>query len=221
MKVSDVLARTVEALNDPTYERWSQASQIRYVNDAVLAVLMVRPDANPTSGELTLVAGSLQSLPANGLRLLDISHNVGGAAISYVDREVLDKFMPAWRSSTQTTKIKNWIYDNKFPKEYEVYPPAKVNHKVYGRWSAEPTPLTLVTEDLVLDDVYINPVVEFVLFKAYSIDTEFSLQPAIAGAHLNAFSMMLGQKTSKDLVFSPDLNQRGANPNVSATMGAV
>lgn len=221
MIVSDVLTRTTEALNDPTYERWSQASQIRYVNDAVLAVLVLRPDAYTVSGNLTLVAGSVQALPAGGLRLLDVSHNVGGNVVSYIDREVLDKFMPSWRNATQSLKIKHWIYENKFPKRYDVYPPAKVGAVLYGTWSTTPTAVTAASDSIVLDDIYLNPLVEFVLYKCYSVDTEFSLKPEIAGAKINVFRSMLGEKTSKDLAFSPDLNQKGASPNVSATVGAV
>lgn len=219
MLVSDVLTRATEALNDPTYERWSQASLIRYTHDAVLAVISVRPDAYPVSGTLTLVAGTVQALPVSALRLLDISHNASGRVVTYIDRDVLDRQAPSWRTATASTTIKHWVYDNKFPKAFEVYPPAKVGAALNGKWSATPAIALNLSDVLVLDDVYLNPVVEFVLFKAYSIDTEFSRQPHIAAAHLNAFRLMLGEKTSKDLAFSPDMNQKGAAPNPGQAQG--
>jgi len=221
MLVSDVLTRTTEALNDPTYERWTQASQIRYVNEAVLAVLAIRPDAYPVSGNLTLVAGSSQTLPPGALRLLDISHNVGGNIVTYLDREVMDRLMPSWRSATESLRIKHWMYENKVPKKFDVYPPAKLGAVLYGTWSAVPTALTALGDTLAIDDIYMTPVVEFVLYKCYLIDTEFSLQPNIAGTHMNMFSMLMGQKTSKDVAYSPDLNQKGGNPNISIAAGAV
>jgi hypothetical protein len=221
MLVSDVFAEANKTLNDPNDVRWTQADKIRYINDGVLAIGLVRPDAIAKNATLALAAGSKQVLPADGLRLLDVRRNTGGNAVLYIDRTILDHQLPDWPTLTQKTVIKHWMYENANPKVFDVYPPAKLGASLDIVYSAIPTKVAATTDTIPLDDIYINPLVEFLLFKAYSIDVEFSRQPQVAGAHMNAFAMMLGQKTSRDLVFSPDLNQRGAQPNLSATQGGV
>jgi hypothetical protein len=221
MLVSDVIARAILALNDPGELRWPQVDKIKYLNDGVLAVGTVRPDALAKNADFTAVAGTKQTIPADGIRLLDVLRNVGGNAVTYVDRAVLDSQLPSWPTTTQKTIIKHWMYENSNPKIFHVYPPAKLGAAIEIVYSATPAPVTALTNTVPLDDIYINPLVEFVLYKCYSIDTEFSRQPQVAGAHMNAFAMMLGQKTNRDMVFSPDMNQRGAAPNMAITQGGL
>lgn len=221
MLVSDVLGRAALVLNDPTYERWTQAELIGHLNDGVLAIAVARPDALATTGTLTLVAGARQSLPASALKLLSVDWREDGRAVTYVERDLLDRLLPTWRVATATAKTKHWLYDNRTPKVFDVYPPAKAATTVQATWAVVPTKLVQVTDVVPLDEVYINPLVEFVAYKAYSVDTEFSRQPQVAAAKLNAFRMMLGEKTSKDLAFAPDMQDKGATPAKGQAQGSV
>jgi len=107
MLASDVLTRVRLLLQDPDGVRWLDAEQFQWLTDGQRAIVVVRPDASAKNAEIELVAGSKQTLPDDGLRLLDVVRNVpvtavnsttqtGGRAVRLVDREVLDSQDPSW-----------------------------------------------------------------------------------------------------------------------------
>ena len=49
-----------------------------------------------------------------------------------------------------------------------------------------------------LDDIYINPLIDFILYRAFSKDSEYAANSTNAVSHYNAFMQQLGDKTTVD-----------------------
>lgn len=117
IKVVEVLDRASILLQDATNTRFPKFELLKFFNDAQREIVLHRPDANMVNENQNLVTGSKQSLPANGLRLIDIVRNQNGRSITQVDRKILDESLPNWHEATAgVNKIENYIYDGSDPK---------------------------------------------------------------------------------------------------------
>lgn len=223
MLASDIIDRARVVLNDADATRWLNDEFFKWINDGQRVIVMVRPDASVANEPVNLVAGTKQSIPATGLRLLDVVRNVGaspgnagGRAVRIVDREVLDTQNPNWHSDTGVTTVKNFVYDNRDAKNFYVYPPAAVGARVEIIYSKVPTNVTATSDNLSVDDIYTDALLNYVLFRAYSKDAEFAQNMQLSSSYLGIFNSMLGIKTQKDVAYSPDLNSKGAMPSPAA-----
>lgn len=237
MKANDVISRARILLNDQDGTRWLDGELTSWINDAQKLIAMTRPDASVSNSTVTLAAGTKQTLPTSGFRLLDVVRNIsatgaGGRAIRYVDREVMDSQDPFWHGSTEKDIIKHYIYDNRDPKNYYVYPPAVAGTKIEIMYSVSPaevvydgTNATTIAASLntvlTVSDIYLEAVLNYVMYRAYSKDAEFSQNPQLAAGYLQTVYSMLGIKTQKDVAFSPDLNSKGAMPSPGIQAGGV
>lgn len=230
MIVSDIIGRARILLNDQDATRWLDSELVSWINDAQKLIALVRPDASVSNTSLTLVAGTKQSVPAGGFRLLDVIRNLGndgitgGRSIRVVDREVLDSQDPMWHTGAQSGTIKHFIYDNRNPLTFYVYPPAVAGTKIEVMYSVAPAEIVYSANNvnatmaalLTVADIYLESVLNYVMYRAYSKDAEFSQNPQLAAGYLQTVYSMLGIKTQKDVAFSPDLNSKGAMPNAAA-----
>jgi hypothetical protein len=222
MLASDVLTRARLVLNDIDKVRWLDEEGFQWLTDGQRTIVLVRPDACVANIVDPLVPGTRQEIPTGGFRLLDIMRNapngatIGGRSVRLVDRDVMDTQNPAWHTGTPSLVITNFIFDNRDPTVYYVYPPAAPGAKLEIIYSKAPTTVAALTDILSLTDIYIDPLLNYLLFRCYSKDAQFAQNAQLASAYLQTFLGMLGVKTKKDAAYSPDLNPKGANPNPAA-----
>ena len=225
MLASDIIDRARIVLNDADGIRWLDAEMLKWINDGQRVIALVRPDASVSNSTLALATGTKQSIPDDGLRLLDVVRNTtGGRAVRHVDRDVLDTQNPTWHNDTSSATIKNYIYDNRDPKNFYVYPPAASGASLNIIYSKNPTDVTTTSSAVAVADVYADPLLNYVLHRAYSKDAEFAQNFQLSANYLGIFQQMLGIKTGKDAAFSPDMNSKGKTtmPNAAALqMGGV
>lgn len=229
MLASEISDRARLVLNDADGVRWLDAELLKWINDGQRAVVLVRPDACCSNTGLTLAAGTKQTIPSDGLRLLDVVRNVdsngaGGRVVRHVDRDVLDTQNVNWHSETGQATVKNYVYDNRDPKTFYVYPPATSSARVEIVYAKNPTDCASLSSSLAIADIYADALLNYVLFRAYSKDAEFAQNLTLSGTYLQMFGAMLGVKTQKDAAYSPDLNSKGktTEPNPMALrMGGV
>lgn len=210
-----IIRRVVETLNDTTSVRWPVAELVRYLNDGQREVGTYRPDALVTGATVSLAAGSKQALPANGVKLMDIVRNASTSqrAVRMVSRQILDAQIPNWHNVTGATEVLHFIYDPRDPLVFYVYPPAAASGaSVYMIYSATPTAVTepaegttytAVTGNIGIPDIYANALIDYVLYKAYTKDTEYAGNAARAQAHYQAFVNALTVEANATAVASP------------------
>ena len=203
--VGTIIGRANTLLNDPGFIRWPKQELLDYYNDATRAIVLVRPDANVASVEFTCVSGTKQSLPSNALKLLDVVRNAGGHAIRYVDRAAIDANYPDWHSGNTANKVEAYCLDERSPKAFYLYPGPSAGVDVDIVYSVAPVAKTLAEVESVdtpavadLDDIYINPLLDWIMYRAFSKDAEWSANGNRATAHYQAYSDQLGLKTQVD-----------------------
>jgi hypothetical protein len=217
-----IVRRVVETLQDNTSVRWPVNELVRYLNDGQREIVLYRPDAMVTNAAISLVAGSKQALPANGTKLIEIVRNTGGSrrSVRLVNREILDSQAPNWHNITGSTEILHFMYDPRDPKIFYVYPPAADSGaSLDAVYAALPTDVaepadgalyTAVTGNISVPDIYGNVIQDYVLYRAYSKDSEYAGNAARAQAHYGAFANALGVEMKATVNFQPSTV---ANPN--------
>lgn len=198
-----IIRRVVETLQDTTSVRWPVAELVRYLNDGQREVVLYRPDSMVTNATVTLTAGAKQALPSNGSKLIDVIRNSAGnkRSVRMTARNILDTQTPSWYNLTGVTEILHYMYDPRDPKVFYVYPPAASSGaSVDLVYSAYPSDITepadgavfsAVTGNISLPDIYANILADYIMYRAYTKDTEYAGNAARAQAHYAAFQAAL------------------------------
>lgn len=212
-----VIRRCVETLQDTTSIRWPINELVRYLNDGQREVVMYRPDAMVTGTTITCAAGSKQSLPANGAKLIEVTRNAAAGtnkrAVRLVNREILDAQTPNWHNLTGVNEVLHYTYDPREPRVFYVYPPATSTAQLDIVYAAYPTDITepadgstytAVTGNISLPDIYGNALQDFILYKAYTKDSEYAGNGQRAQAHYATFANALGIEIKATVAVAPN-----------------
>lgn len=209
MLASDIITEVSGQLNDIAQITWVEDALIRYIDSAQEMVVSIRPDAYSQITNMLMGVGSKQDLPASALRLLDIKRNMGtdgnspGRVVIAIDEESLDLFSFSHHAATQKEVIKNFSYDEKTPNTFYVDPPSDGTGYIEISISRIPPKITGVSDPLVLKDIYFNHVVQWCMFRAYSIEVDSASSQSRAQKHETSFYLMMGKKFRRDVIFSP------------------
>lgn len=222
---NNLFDRVRDLIQDVGKVRWTDTELLNYLNDGRRDLAAARPDLYSETTNLTLVAGTRQTIPSDGTRLIDAirnvtSANVIGRAVRIVEREILDAHSPDWHTEPTSTVIKNFMYDEREPKTFYVYPPAAAGHKMTIVYSK--APVELISADLVStsvlerEDIFISALVDYIVYRCLSKDSEFAGNAQRAVMHYQAFANLVGIGNKKRLTSSPNLNNvGGAVPRVA------
>lgn len=204
ISAQSIIHRVVDILQDTTSVRWPVPELVRYLNDGQREVVLYRPDATIKSATVSCAAGAKQALPSDGAKLIDVIRNSasGGTnkAVRLVAREVLDAQIPNWYGLSGELDVVHYTYDPRDPKTFFVYPPALTTTRVDITYSAFPTDVTEpadgstyddVAGNMDLPDIYGNVVTDYILYRAYSKDSEYAGNAQRAQAHYGAFANAL------------------------------
>lgn len=204
----NVLQRVVITLLDQNAIRWPTAELVRYLNDGQRDIALVRPDATSTTATMALAGGARQTLPATGAKLLEVIRNTSGTkrAVRLTSRVILDAQAPDWYNLTGVTEVRHYTYDSREPRIFYVYPPAassgasvELIYSAYPTDIAEPASnalYTAVTGNISVADIYVNALVNYILYRAYSKDSENTQNAALAASFYQLYQNLLGVELS-------------------------
>ena len=233
---ANILARIKDILQDTTSVRWPEAELLRYINDAQREIVNYRPESSATTANIQLVAGTKQSLPSGGLRLIKVTRNMsdtsGGAtgkrAIRIVNVDILNTQEPDWNDPTVSgdaahgTVVKHYIFDEDDPRNFYVYPGVSGNAYVEVVYSASPTDLANTSATISVDDIYANAIIDYVLYRSYMKDAEYAGNAQRAQNHYQLFTASIGQGGQSAMLLDPNNDQVsniGAVPQVMQQQG--
>lgn len=221
ISAQSIIRRATDLLQDQTSVRWPVAELVRYLNDAQRAIIKVRPDAMNTTTTMTLAAGSRQDLDNANLtpapaKLIEITRNMAGASAKRAvtklsTRRVLDAQTPGWHAIAGTVDILHYLFDPRDPKTFYVYPPALVTAQLEVMYSAYPTDIaepgdgalySAVSGNISLPDIFADDLLDLVLSRAYSKDSEDGKADRAAGYKASAVAS-LGAEIQATLAVSP------------------
>ncbi len=220
---SSLIRRATDIIMDNTSVRWPASELVRWLNDAQREVILVRPDAINKTATATLAVGTRQNLDAMALtpapsKLIEITRNMAATsakkAVRLVPRQILDANTPGWHAIAGTVDILHYMFDPRDPKTFYVYPPALPTAQLEIMYSAVPTDIaepadgalySAVVGDLTLPDIYANAVLDYMLYRAYSKDSDFAGNAARAQAHYAAFTASLTAEIQATLAVQPQM----------------
>lgn len=216
-----IIHRVVKTLNDETSVRWLIPDLVTYFNDGQRDIANLRPDSMSKRVMHALQAGYKQTLPADGTKLIDINANGVGSkgTVTLVSSAILDAQVRNWRSMAATNNICHYTYDPREPKTFEVYPPALDTAILEIEYSALPTDipdlaggsmLVNVSGDLCMGDQFANAIQNYILYRCYLKDTEYSANPAKAQSFYQAYANDLGVEIKTAVAVSPNQKTRAS-----------
>lgn len=224
IQAQSIVRRVIETLQDPTSIRWPIAELVRYLNDGQREVVLYRPDSMATNATVSCVAGTKQALPANGAKLIEVVRNASGTkkAVRLTNREILDAQTPGWHNLPGSVDVLHYMYDPRDPRVFYVYPPATASAQLDLVYAAYPTDITepadgafytAVTGNIGLPDIYGNVLQDYILYRAYTKDSEYAVNATRAQAHYAAFANALGVEIKATIAVGPS---PVGNPNRTA-----
>ena len=213
MQADEIIRKVSGILNDAGFITWDYNDLLDYMNSACLLVVSFRPDASVAIGPVDLVDGTLQSLPAGGHRIVDVFHNgplnAPGIALWKTEREIKNRAEPAWLSEAPSSTIYEVILDDHFPDQFWVSPPAIEGAQITIGYTVAPTPVANPEDTFPLLAKYEPAVMEWILYLAFSRDSEETPNQVRAETHKATCLTMLGVKTQADKASSPSVRKRG------------
>ncbi len=221
ISAQSIIRRATDLLQDQTSIRWPAAELVRWFNDAQRAIVKARPDAMNTTTTMTLVAGTRQDLDNASLtpvpaKLIEITRNMASSstkqAIRLVPRQIMDAQTPGWHNLAGSVNILHYMFDPRDPKTFYVYPPATSAAQLEVMYSAYPTDITepadgslytAVTGNLSVPDIYADEVLDLMLARAYSKDSEYAGNEARAQGYRSAANASLGAELQATMAVQP------------------
>ena len=211
ISTASVIDKAQTVLQDTTGVRWPDAELLDWLNDGQQSIVIYKPNAYVRTIAVLMVQGTKQSLPSDGVQLVNVVRNMGangttpGRAIRIAQQEMLDARVPNWHGSTASAEVQHFVYSALNPKTFYVYPPNTGTGYVEMAYGAEPPNATLGGA-ITVDNIYQTALLDYMLYRAFSKDTEFADQSR-STSYLNAFIAALTGKVRVEM---------GADPNVQA-----
>ncbi len=232
-----IIRRATDLLQDQTSVRWPANELVRWLNDAQRSIIKVRPDSMNTTTTMRLSAGTRQSLlsatATSGAtplapvpsKLIEITRNLAATsakkAVRLVPREVLDAQTPGWHSITAVVDVLHYMFDPRDPRAFYVYPPATALAELEVMYSAYPTDITepadgalysAVAGNISLPDIYADDLLNLVMYRAYSKDSEYAGNEQRAVGYLNVVTASLGAEIAATMAVKPQMKPGAATP---------
>lgn len=203
--------KILTADEDASLRRWSDAELLMWLSDGQRVMSTLKPDVCQKIEAVQLALGTRQSLPSDGISLISIIRNMGrdgetpGRAIRLVKREIMDSQNPDWHGEAKRFEIRQYIYDPMDQNTFYVYPPSNGQGYVDAHFNYVPADVDETTDNLSILDNYIPALIDYVLYRAYSKDSDFAGGVNQAKAYLETFMLMMGAGKQAELETNPNV----------------
>lgn len=219
---SDIMKSARILLTDEDSIRWPLVELAGWINEAITAILIAKPSAATDTRVMDLVKGTKQTVPTDGPRkpvmLMKAIRNIlpdgkSGKAITAVDMLAMNAIEPNWHNERRSRKqADHYIYDEQNPEEFFVYPSNDGTGKIEILMNCIPEPieasgaeddLSSYEQDVGLIELYRAPIVDYVIYRAQSKDSEGG-SANLAASHYTLFAQAIGIKTQVEASSSPN-----------------
>lgn len=211
MELGEIIRRAGLILQDEEHVRWEVPELVMWINDGAREIVSRKRSARAVTVALALEGGAYQVLPQRTVQLLDVIRNLGmdggspGRAIRRVDRQLMDDQVPNWHAMKPSASIKHFMFDERAPTVFHVYPPAVADTQIECLISQLPPFVTEVSDVIDLSSEYMNLILAYVVYRALSKDSEFS-NGTVAALHYQAFLEGVSDSYEKVTLNSPNAN---------------
>jgi hypothetical protein len=202
--VRSLLNRAAALLSDKEFVRWEEAELLEWLNDGQTAIARgPATDVYVLRDDITCAAGTVQSMPNDNIRLVDVVKNVDdGSAVLQADYAMVDILQSTWRAAAAGV-AENYFYDERNPDEFEVYPPQAGGELIEILYNAVP-PASAIDGSLHINDAYSDAVLDYMVYRALSKDTEdTATEMRKADRYHQSFLMAAGFRDATDASIEP------------------
>ena len=212
-KVSTILLNAATALTDErNHRRWPLAELMRYLNDGLLELLELRPQAFSETRTHTLTFGSRQTV-SGVYAVLDVPMNVDPAApttpkrtIRRVTKAHLDNFDRDWHTTTPALLVDNAVLDAYQKERFWVHPPSDGTGAVEVEVAVSPDTIAIATgaDDALLasyditlpiDAVYAPALTYYVLHRGWAKEADFAANQQNSNDYYGLFKQAVGSES--------------------------
>jgi hypothetical protein len=188
--ISSILSRASTLLLDETAVRWPQAELLNAVNDGVLEIATMKPLLFTARATMPLVAGVYQTIPAGKRHLHRVISNQAGPVVRLANQKDLDSQEPNWYAKPQVPTVKYVILERLDGRNFLCYPPNNGSGQLDAVFTVDP-PSYAADASIDIDSTYGNPLLSFVLHRAFLKDADTS-DEAKAAAYYETFTKQMG-----------------------------
>jgi hypothetical protein len=216
-------AKAATILNDPTNTRWTTTELLGWINTAQKEIAVFKPTASVVNANIATVIGTKQQLPTSspvGLQLIEVIRNMGtgstpGKAITKISRDVIDQVIPDWHAipARSSLSVVHHVYDAKGsadPKVFYVYPPlTAATQFLEVSMGVVPADLAAIGSAISIDDIYESPLIDYILYRAFSKDSANPSNASRAAGHQTAYMNAIGGKVAAESTYTPKQKTQG------------
>jgi len=221
-----ILDRAATIIQDETNARWPLDELLRWLNDGQREIVLLKPDAYTQNTSKKMTSGTKQSLPSDGLVLIDVPRNLGsdgetpGKVVRVIDRRILDDQLPEWhKTGSATSEIDHYAFDARDPKHFYVWPPSDGTGYIELIYSSSPGDVLTRSDIITLDDIYSNALLDYILYRAYLKDADYTANNNRAMAARGSFMQSLGRQDLAEMIYNPNISQQNRQGNMMTSPG--
>lgn len=200
--VKNLIDRISRDLIDLRNVRWSRPELIDFMNDAIAAIVIRRPDLSRATAVVATSSNTV-ALPADAYQILAVNH-IDNVAATFVSINKLNQLYPEWRTTVGAPVC--WTRNELDETTLFLYPAPQEEVNVEVVYSRT-LKVTDESAAFPLSEVYEGVVADFVMYRAYNKDSLNPAEGQKAQLHLQAFATALGDKTATDNAKAQMINQ--------------
>lgn len=201
-------------LLDAAATAWSQADLLKYLNEAMEATALVKPDFYTKDQNVEMAEGSEQVLPDDGLQTFDLRFNAySGEVVTLVDRELLDETNRFWPITDRQRDVQHFSVDVRDPKRFSVSPPNDGTGEVRALYGALPPEVEIgeIGEPLSVSAKFEPILISYVLHRAYMKNSKRQ-DLTKAAFHKQQWAADLGLGTRSQIANTPKATPQENKP---------
>lgn len=203
--VEPLLASVSVTLLDTLRRAWPLDSDlVPYLNEALAATAAVKPDMYTKQEFVAMEAGISQTIPSDGVALLDVIHNeVRGRVVTQVDGGLLDESNRFWPAATRVTEVQHFAADPRDPRRFNITPPNNGEGSVQILYGAVPPDVIGSSgETIPISPSFKAPLTCYVLAKCYAKNSKRQ-DMSKSAAYMNQWGALVGLKTKGQVAVAP------------------
>jgi hypothetical protein len=171
--LGEVITETRRILQDVKQPvRYSDALLLGFANQALKRMAVLRPDLFARIIDFSTVAGqTLQTAPADSLRIMEVFQVKDGAGVVEVSRKAMDETYPGWVNDPAGPTV-NWMRHVRNNNRFFIYPKAPVDQILIIEYAQSPKEYAISEQIDLLPDAFFPVLVDGTVFLAESVDNE-------------------------------------------------
>lgn len=209
--VSTLIKRVGFIMNDEDHVRWTTDELLEWINEGVIATINANPAAGERDATLTLQLGARQELDGSVCQLMALVCNVDqngnpGRSISRTDLSLMSLAAPEWQNGKASKVVRQYMFDERSPSVFYVYPPVEEGVKVRASMASIPDQLTNAADIISINIEYVDALLNYVCYRCAAKDSEYA-NGGIASAYYGAYQTALGNESAGAQSTSPNRNR--------------